>query len=111
VPGFNTQDEAIVDNLIGFWQTEWVDRNGDIIFWEIEFYDNSEFLMKHNVKDSETVEGFRGSYSLDVLSDRLRLRGHNFYELAIFLFFRDNLLLFFEGEEPLVLSKAESLDS
>jgi len=118
VPGFNTQLETVIGKLIGCWQTEWVDRNGDEQFWEFSFYNNFMFSLRAGEKDSESVTEIRGSYSLDLHSDRIRLNGQVypefdiiFLEFVTFFFIRENLLLFFEGAEPFVFSRAESLDS
>jgi len=113
VPGFNTQLETVIGKLIGCWETEWVDGNGDEQFWEFSFYTNFMFSVRYGEKESESesVTEIRGNYSLDAHSDRIRFHGRDFSELVIFFFIRDNLLLFFEGAEPFVFSRAEPFDS
>jgi len=113
VPGFNTQLETVIGKLIGCWETEWVDGNGDEQFWEFSFYTNFMFSVRYGEKDSESesVTEIRGNYSLDAHSDRIRFHGRDFSELVLFFFIRDNLLLFFEGAEPFVFSRAEPFDS
>jgi hypothetical protein len=111
VPGFNTQLETVIGKLIGCWQTEWVDRNGDEQFWEFSFYNNFMFSVRYGEKDSESVTEIYGNYSLDAHSDRIRFHRHDFSELVIFLFIRENLLLSFDGAEPFVFSRVVSHDS
>jgi len=126
--------DSLISEIVGLWQSEWIDEYGAIHVRAITFGNDYEFSIMqwfeysephYVITDSNDFDGpyrgfymdLSGSYEIDILKRKIHFVGQDnitgddveyFYN---FMFIRNHLLLNQIGEEPYIFSKTESPDS